>query len=183
MNQASPVSLEEHAQPFASLKGQDGAQLNLSAVIGLKRSPKVRMNPVSRPVGRCLRKYTNVDQTLLRDVLCLQLTSFTSWSPTSVRNFKSSPWGPQPLSAFSVFNNRVQAEGERKKQHDSRRAHRQARRQQPSWWDVTLFLITTEVLPGDPRQVKEPVLAVGTPNTGAGNAQEIGPGLNPRLTL
>lgn len=48
---------------------------------------------------------------------------------------------------------------------------------------MTLLLITAEVLPEDPRQVKEPVLAVGTLNPGAGNAQETGPGLYPRLTL
>lgn len=94
-----------------------------------------------------------------------------------------------PLSLFvdaasGVFDSRVQAEEERKKQHDLRRARWQARppaavraRRDPP------LLITAEVLPEDPRQGKEPVSAVGTLNPGAGNAQETGPGLYPRLTL
>ena len=39
------------------------------------------------------------------------------------------------------------------------------------------LLVTPKVHPEDPRQEREPVLAVRAPNTGARNAQEAGPNL------
>ena len=130
------------------------------------------------------RKYTNVDPYTFEEHIVFA-THFISQSAPEIHwKLQKLAMGPQtPLNlvtdtAFSVFNNRHQAEQERKEQRDLRKEQQQAR---------LLAAVMTRP-PGHPkstprrppRQEREPVLAVGAPNTRARNALETRPSLHPR---